>query len=43
MSIHDIGLDAVNVSLALENPKDLTPETGSGNAHDIVTSTKSIL
>jgi hypothetical protein len=43
MPIRDVRLDALNISFALENPKDLALETGGWNAHDIVTSPKPVL
>jgi hypothetical protein len=43
MSVRDVRLDALNISFVLENPKDLTLETGGWNTHNIVTSPKPVL
>jgi hypothetical protein len=43
MSIHDIRLDALNVSFVLENSEDLALKTGGGNTHDIMTPANPVL
>jgi len=43
MPIRDVRMDVLDISFRLENPKDLALETGSWNAHDIVTPAKPVL
>jgi hypothetical protein len=43
MPIRDIRLNALNISLVLENPENLALETGGWDAHDIVASPKPVL
>ena len=43
MPIHDIRLDALDISFVLENAKDFALETGGWDIHGIVTSAKPVL
>jgi hypothetical protein len=43
MSIRNVCLDALYISLVLEDTKELALETGGRNAHDLVASPKPVL
>jgi hypothetical protein len=43
MPIRDICLNALNISLVLENSKNLALETGGWDTHDIVASPRPVL